>query len=183
MNELSKTTNSHRFFPDTIGDRSRPGTDTIRLREAEQRDLEQINDLVAAAIGTWPMPERVKRLSLSLYRYHELDLGHMLIMLAEYGDTGLAGIASIEAADASDCPLGLNAALLHGLYVDPLIHRNGVGTRLLQHMQTIASTRGFDGLLVKAYSETASFFEASAFEKLPTENPSRDYPYRYWKSF
>ena len=155
----------------------------VTLRKAAHRDLVRINTLIAAAMDTWQLPERVKRLSLPLYQYDANDLKHLQVIVAETGETNLAGIAAIEAADASECPRGHNAALLQGIYVDPLCHHNGIGTRLLSCMQAMASSRGFDGLLVKANPEAKAFFEAQAFEKLPIEDLSRDYPYRYWKSF
>ena len=132
-------------------------------------------------MGTWQLPERVKRISLPMYQYCEHDLEHLQIIVAETGECTMAGIASIEAADVADGPQGHKAALLHGIYVDPRRHRMGIGTRLLKHMQTIASSRGFDGLLVKASHEATSFFDARGFTKLPIEDSSRDYPYRYWK--
>ena len=159
------------------------GAEIVTLREAAQCDLGQINALIAAAIDTWRLSERVKRLSLPLYQYGARDLEHLQAVVAETEESTIAGIAAIEAADALECPQGLSAALLHGIYVDPLLHRSGIGTRLLKHMQVMASSMGFDGLLVKANPEAKSFFEARAFEKMPIENPSRDYPYRFWQSF
>ena len=159
------------------------GREIINLRKAGNRDLAQINTLIAAAMDTWRLSERVKRLSLPLYRYDESDLDHLQVIVAETEDAGVAGIAAIEPADASECPRGHNAALLHGIYVDPLLHRSGIGTRLLSYVQAMASSMCFSGLLVKANPAARSFFEARAFEKLPIEDPSRDYPFRYWKSF
>ena len=157
------------------------GADNITLRKAEYRDLGQINTLIAAAMDTWRLSKRVKRLSLPLYQYNAQDLEHLQVIVAETEATTIAGIAAIEPADASEYPRGHNAALLQGIYVDPFRHRNGIGTRLLRYMQATASSRGYDGLLVKANPEARTFFEARAFEKLPIEDPSRDYPYRYWK--
>lgn len=155
----------------------------ITFRAPEYEDLGNINTLIATAIGKWRLTDRVKRLSLPLYHYGAQDLEHLQITVADTGEAAVVGIAAIEAADESECPRGYNAALLHGIYVDPLCHRKGIGSRLLKHMQTLASSRNFDGLLVKANPDAASFFEAQAFKKLPIEDPSRDYPLRYWKAF
>lgn len=157
------------------------GADIITLRKAEYRDLGQINTLVAAAIDTWRLSKRVKRLSLPLYQYQVQDLEHLQVIVAETEEATIAAIAAIEPADASECPRGHNAALLHGIYVDPNYHRNGIGSRLLRYMQVMASSWDYDGLIVKANPEAKTFFEAQAFEKLPIEDHSRDYPYRYWK--
>ena len=158
------------------------GMDIVTLRKAGRLDLDQINTLIAAAVDTWRLAERVKRLSLPLYQYDPNDLEHLQVIVAESEEAFMAGIAALEPANASECPRGHNAALLHGIYVDPLLHRHGIGTRLLRYMQVLASSRGFDGLLVKANPEAKTFFEARAFEKLPIEDHARDYPYRYWKS-
>lgn len=132
-------------------------------------------------MDTWCLSKRIKRLSLPLYQYHAQDLEHLQVIVAETEETAIAGIAAIEPADSSECPRGHNAALLHGIYVDPIRHRYGIGTRLLSYMRVMASSWGYDGLLVKANPEARTFFEARAFEKLPVEDLSRDYPYRYWK--
>ncbi len=49
----------------------------IRLRDARAPDLHSVNNLIAAAIDTWQLADRVKRISLPLYRYHEDDLRDM----------------------------------------------------------------------------------------------------------
>ncbi|MFT4650146.1 MAG: hypothetical protein ACI9AP_000314, partial [Flavobacteriales bacterium] len=38
------------------------------------------------------------------------------------------------------------------------------------------------GLLVKAQVDAVSFFNQAGFTKLPVEDYSRDYVYRYWKA-
>ena len=179
--EMIAATFAPREASSSEGVSNNSGTHTITLRKAEYRDLGQINTLIAAAMDTWRLSKRVKRLSLPLYQYHAQDLEHLQVIVAETEATTIVGIAAIEPADASEYPRGQNAALLHGIYVDPIRHRYGIGTRLLRYMQATASSRGYDGLLVKANPEARTFFEARAFEKLPIEDPSRDYPYRYWK--
>jgi len=52
----------------------------VKLRGADPSDLYSINNLIAAAIGTWNLADRVKRISLPLYRYHEDDLREMQIV-------------------------------------------------------------------------------------------------------
>lgn len=155
----------------------------LDIRKAEAVDLDSINALIGAAINTWQLSDRIKRISLPLYRYENDDLEHQHIVVAESDPLGLVGVAAIEAADAAESPWAINAALLHGLYVDPRQHRSGLGSLLLGHMETLASALGFDGLLVKAQREAAAFFEARGYEKLPVEDYSRNYPHRYWKSF
>ena len=145
------------------------------------RELERINQIVAAAIGTWQLPERVRRISLPLYRYRESDLQYMQLVIARDGRRGeIVGLATVEAAEASDCPYR-EALLLHGVYVDPRYHRQGLGGRLLQAAEALAVAGEASGLLVRAQPDAVDFFEASGYHRLPIEDPLRDYAYRYWK--
>ncbi|UCH39124.1 MAG: GNAT family N-acetyltransferase [Gammaproteobacteria bacterium] len=160
---------------------NRRPSDIAALREAGRQDLPCVNAIVAAAIDTWHVSERVKRISLPLYQYHAHDLEHLQILIAETAGSEIAGIAAIEAAEPAECPHGLKSSLLHGIYVDPQQHRNGIGSRLLEKMESMAGSSGFPSMLVKARPESVKFFEARGFVKLPTEDHRRHYPYRYWK--
>ncbi len=155
----------------------------VHLRPAAPGDLDGINRVIAAAIDTWHLPARVKRLCLPLYRYDVQDLEHMQFVVAETSTEGVVGVAGWERADAADCPPGLSGLLLHGIYVLPDRHREGIGQRLLEWDPTYLFAAAFDGLLVKARPEAAPFFEAQEFTRLPDEDRDRDYPRRYWKPF
>jgi N-acetylglutamate synthase-like GNAT family acetyltransferase len=155
--------------------------DTIRLREAAPSDLDSINNLIAAAIATWRLAERVKRISLPLYRYQEDDLQEMQIVVAHCGDDEILGVAAVEPAYASDAFDGLPTSLLHGIYVAPNLHRTGVGTRLVENIETLARSGGARILLVKARPEAVSFFSARGFDKLTTRDHRGDYPYQFFK--
>jgi GNAT superfamily N-acetyltransferase len=145
------------------------------------RQLERINQIVTAAIGTWQLPERVRRISLPLYRYSESDLQYMQLVIARDGRHGeIVGLATVEAAEASDFPYR-EALLLHGIYVDPRYHRRGVGSRLLRAAEALAEAGEASGLLVRAQPDAVDFFDASGYHRLPIEDPLRDYAYRYWK--
>ena len=151
-------------------------------RSAEHRDLGAINEIISAAMNTWQLSERVKRLSLPLYQYRQPDFYHMDIVVAETRKPELLGVAALEPAaipEPAGCPV---SALLHGIYVSPGQVLRGIGSRLLESVQSIAGSKGFEGLLVKEHPRSTSFFEARGFEKLPMEDQSRDYPYRYWKA-
>ena len=151
------------------------------LRQADVSDLESVNRLIESAIDTWGINARVKRLAMSSYRYTAHDLEFLELVVAEVEDTGIVGIAAWEQACQGDAPAGRSALLLHGIYVAPDQQRNGIATRLLQAAETAATTRGFDGLLVKVQPGAEEFFLACGMERLAVGNESRDYPRRFWK--
>jgi GNAT superfamily N-acetyltransferase len=155
--------------------------DAIWLGEAAPSDLNDINNLIAAAIATWHLAERVKRISLPLYRYHENDLKEMQIIVAHSGEDDILGVAAVEPAYASDVFGGLPTSLLHGIYVAPNLHRRGVGTRLIEKIENLAHSRGARVLLVKARPEAISFFKARGFGQLTTRDRRGDYPYQFFK--
>lgn len=157
-----------------------PPAAAYRLRPAHAGDLPAINGVVERAIATWQLPERVKRLSLPSYRYHAHDLVHLHLVVAEDADHALVGVAALEPANTRDLPAGKNGLLLHGLYVDPAHQHRGVGSQLLGAATEAARTQGLAGVLVKAQADARGFFEARGLQRLPVEDPARDYPHRFW---
>jgi GNAT superfamily N-acetyltransferase len=156
-------------------------TIAFTMRRLQSTDLEPVNAIVEAAVNSWSLPDRVKRLVLPVYRYEREDLKHLVMVGAESAPGRVVGIASWEAAADGDLPSGKTALLLHGLYVDPALHGHGVGSRLLEMAVEAARSAGVDGLLVKAVRESQGFFRARGLDALPVGDPFRDYPYRYWK--
>ena len=152
----------------------------LTIRPATDADLKRVNGVVEAAVMTWTLPERVKRLSLPSYRYQAHDLDHLHLVVAESSTDGMVGVAAWEAAEPGDAPIGTKALLLHGIYVLPDLQRGGIGTRLLEAAVQAARQGGYDGLLVKANPDAQAFFAARGLDRLPVEDPARDYPYRYW---
>ena len=153
----------------------------IALRRARASDLQSVNNLIAAAIDTWSLADRVKRISLPLYRYHEDDLRDMQLVVAHSSDDEIFGIAALEQAYATDLFGGLEASVLHGIYVAPNLHRNGVGSALLEKIENMARSNDTEVLLVKARPEAMSFFSSHGFGTLPTRDHLRDYPYQLYK--
>lgn len=153
----------------------------ITLRRASADDLAAVNRVIEAAIMGWKLPERVKRLSLPVYRYAIHDLEHLELVVAEETMVGIVAVAAWEPAGPGDAPAGKRALLLHGLYVLPPCQGSGLGSRLLVAAERRAREGGFDGLLVKAQAEATGFFAARSMERLAVENPRRDYARRYWK--
>jgi N-acetylglutamate synthase-like GNAT family acetyltransferase len=169
----------------------RPGADSssrarparaFRLRSATTTDLDAVNAVIERAVMSWELPARVKRLVLPTYRYDQHDMQHLSFVVAEDSERGVVGVAAWEPASPRDLPAGRTGLLLHGLYVDPRQQRGGVGSRLLDIALAAAQEQGFDGLLVKAQPDAAEFFHARGLERLPVEDPDRDYPNRFWKA-
>lgn len=152
----------------------------VQLRTATKRDLEAINAVIEAAVMGWRLPDRIKRLALPSYRYTEVDYEHIEFVVAEIAHRGIVGVAGCEMADPGDVP-GKQALLLHGLYVQPEMQNKGIGTKLLQAVETLVSKYGCDGLLVKAQTDAVGFFEHQEMQRLETTKPQSDYTYRFWK--
>lgn len=158
-------------------------SDQTTIRPATQDDLDTINRIIEAAVMSWNLPERVKRLSLSSYRYDTLDLAHLSVNVAASPDGSLLGVAAWEPAADRDCPAGKHGMLLHGLYVDPPAWRQGIGGQLLDAAADAARRAGMDGLLVKAQADALGFFARRGLQPLPVEDPARHYADRYWLAF
>ncbi|TNF36725.1 MAG: GNAT family N-acetyltransferase [Gammaproteobacteria bacterium] len=156
---------------------------SLTLRQASVSDLHEINRIIEAAIMTWPLPDRVKRLSLPSYKYSELDLKYLTIMVAETTEGEMAGVAAWQLADSKDLPKNKTALLLHGIYVDPSMHRQGIGTRLFKAAEDAADELQLNGLLVKAKVGSEEFYKVHGMKKLTVENEGREFVNRYWKEF
>jgi GNAT superfamily N-acetyltransferase len=159
---------------------ARAGGPVVLLR-GSSADLGAANRVIEAAVMTWDLPERVKRLSLPSYLYDAQDLAHLDLVLADVLDAGVVGVAAWEPADPPDSPAGQRALLLHGLYVLPESQRGGIGRELLGAAERAAARQGYDGLLVKAQPSSAGFFATCGYRPLAVQDPGRDYPHRFWK--
>jgi N-acetylglutamate synthase-like GNAT family acetyltransferase len=159
----------------------RSPANAIQLRQARADDIDALNRVIERAIMAWQLPERVKRLSLPSYRYHPHDLGHLHIVVAEDATQAIIGVAAWEPANSRDVPEGQRGLLLHGIYVNPDHQRHGVGTQLLDAAVQATLELAVDGLLVKAQADANVFFAACGLQRLPVEDPARDYPHRFWQ--
>ena len=155
-------------------------TEAGTIRGATAADLDAVNAVIEAAIRTWRLPERVKRLALPVYRYNHADLGHLNLRVVERPE-GIAGVAAWEPASPRDLPGPGAGMLLHGLYVDPGQHRRGIATRLLDDGVTAARREGRDGILVRAQADAEAFFTRLGFTRLPVRDEARDYAARLWR--
>jgi GNAT superfamily N-acetyltransferase len=154
----------------------------VHICPAREADLEGINRVIEAAVMTWHLPERVKRLSLPGYRYSSLDLEHLEIVIAEDDRQHTLGVAAWEPAEDGDAPAGKKALLLHGIYVDPPQHHRGIGRLLFSAAEHAVRNQDCDGLLVRAQQGANGFFIAQGMERLHVDSPARQYANRFWKS-
>ena len=151
----------------------------INIRMANVDDLDALNRVVEAAVMTWQLPQRVKRLALPSYRYNEMDLNYYSLVVAEEDDRVIAIAAwDSEAHPGKDGSMGL---LLHGIYVHPEHQRRGIGARLFAEAEHASRDSELDGVLVKAQNDAVDFFLAQGMQKLQAEDQQRDYENRYWK--
>lgn len=151
-----------------------------RLRRLTAADLDSANAVIEAAVLSWQLPARVKRLSVPLLCYDRNDLAHLTLVGALDATGAILGVAAWEAAGSTDAPGGARGLLLHGIYVHPAWQRTGIGKRLLAAAVAAARRDGFDGLLVKANPEALGFFAAQGLEALADGDAERAYPYRFW---
>lgn len=154
---------------------------SVTVRPARRSELDALNAVIERAVLTWDLPERVKRLSVPLYRYSAFDLEALDVVVADLTGAGVVGVAAWEQAAVKDAPPGQRALLLHGIYVDPAWHRQGIGSRLFAAAEEAARSGGFTGVLVKAQAGAEGFFSARGLRRLAVENAERDYAHRYWK--
>lgn len=155
-------------------------TTDITIRPASQQDLVTINQLIAAAVMTWDLPERVKRLSLPSYFYNEVDLKHFEIIVAVQNKI-IVGVAACEEVNPEELPANKTGLLLHGLYIDTDSQKQSIGTQLLIEIEKITKDKGLDGLLVKAQKDAIPFFIKQGMQPLKITNPDKNYEKRFWK--
>lgn len=155
----------------------------VKLRTANIADLEGINRVIASAVMSWKLAERVKRLSLSSHQYSDFDFRHLQFVIAltdNSPNARIVGIAAWEDADALNTPPGKRAMLLHGIYVDAQHHHQGIGQALFKCAEKAALEQHYDGLLVKAQPDANGFFIAQGMQALTQQN-DRQYGNRFWK--
>ena len=156
--------------------------ESVFIRQVRQDELDAVNDIIESCVMSWDLPERVKRLSLSSYRYRPYDLKHFEMMVAEATWGEIIGVAVWEPASTADLPENKAGLLLHGLYVAPQHQDQGVGGQLINSALEAVCTQRMDGLLVKAQSDAIGYFRSRGFTNLPIENPTKDYPHRWWRA-
>ncbi len=152
----------------------------VNIRRANKTDLDSINSVLEAALMTWKLPERVKRLSIPSYHYTAIDFEHLELVVAENNQQNIVGVAAWERANAKDAPAEKTALLLHGIYVEPAYHLKGIGRQLFKAAEAAVRRYNFDGLLVKAQEDASGFFIMQGMNKIQVNDPMRDYENRFW---
>ncbi len=152
----------------------------VKLRTASSGDLLFINGIIEAAVMSWKLPERVKRLSMPGYRYDAASLETVDMQVASDSDGDIVGVVA-SCKPTEDMALNDRKALvLHGVFVDTTNHRQGVGRTLVQSVVDQARAESLDGVLVNAQPDALAFFQALEFQQLPVVDEELDYKHRYW---
>jgi predicted N-acetyltransferase YhbS len=155
-------------------------THSLQIRQGAPADLPAINDVVKAAVMAWPLPPRLRRLSVPVLRYDAADMADYELLLGHRGGQ-LVGIAAWCARPAAAGAASPAHALLHGLYVDPTQQRQGIGRSLQEAVARRAVEARLEGILVKAERVSRDYFARCGYQTLPIEDdPPSAYPYRFW---
>ena len=143
----------------------------FHIRQATISDLPMINKVIRESVMSWPLAERVKRLSLNVLSYDQTDFAHYQFLVAE-SESSIVAVAAWD-PDHPD-------SLFHGLYVSPDSHAMGIGRQLISEVITRVKALGKTKLVVKAESVSANYFIKQGFEAVPV-TAANDYPYLFQK--
>ena len=152
----------------------------VKLRAATSEDLLFINGIIEAAVMSWTLPERVKRLSMPAYRYDKAALEAVDMQVASDSDGDIVGVVAYCEPKEEMALQDRKALLLHGIFVDTTSHRQGVGAAMVKAIKSKAAKQEADGILVHAQPDALEFFKALKFEQLPVVDEELDYKHRYW---
>lgn len=141
------------------------------IKPARENDLQAINSVIAAAVMSWPLAERVKRLSVNVLTYDETDFSHYDMYIATKNN-GVVGVIAWDPNHPDN--------LLHGIYITPAEQQNGLGQQLLSHIFDLARGLGKESVIIKAERISCSYFEHLGLQKVTSERLN-NYPYLYHK--
>jgi len=127
------------------------------IRAAETYDLRAINRVIQSAVWSWPASSRFKKLAVTPLQYDDLDLTHYNFLVAEF-HYEIVAIAAWDPDMTNALPDG-TGWLFHGLYVLPVLQRQGIGRALIDAVFKSAADRGLSGLLVKAHCTSSDLVE------------------------
>jgi len=135
-----------------------------------QPDLPAINSVINEAVMAWPLADRVKRLSIPVLSYSEVDLKYYRFE-GTIRDETLIGLAAWDDQHSPE------QGLLHGLYIHPGFQHQQLGTRLLSRVLIRATQAGLTTLLIKAERPATAFFEKCGFTRQPAMPGAHPYQY------
>ena len=145
------------------------------LRAATALDLDEVNGVVEAAVESWGLPERVRRLALPSLRYTREDLRHMTVILTDAAHGSAVGMVAWEPI-RSRCDAAARSLFLHGIYVTPQWQRRQIGTALLEYVTHAAHALDADAVVLKAWRESAPFFAARGFLPVAGDGDGDTFP-------
>ncbi len=149
----------------------------MSIVKGKKTDLDCINQVITAAVKSWPMPERIKRLSVPVLSYDNEDFKYYRFAVYKEAEQ-IQGVAAWNPEAPVLTELG-TGRLLHGLYISPEAQGRGYGQALMTAVLSEAEAQGADGLVVKAERPSIGFFEHSGLQPLAAAGPT-DYPYQFW---
>ena len=141
------------------------------IKPARLKDLQAINNVIAAAVMSWPLADRVKRLSVNVLAYDETDFNHYDMHVAVINND-IVGVIAWDPSHPDN--------LLHGIYITPSAQSHGLGQQLLLHVFNLARGLGKESVVIKAERISCSYFEHLGLEKVTSERLN-NYPYLYRK--
>ncbi len=136
----------------------------LLVAPADPKNLEAINDLIAASKRTWDYPPAYLAAAIPLLR---VDADYLVLnsCFEARSAQGLVGFAAME----WQTPMG---ALLDHLWVAPAARRRGVGRRLLAVSVAEAVARGFTTIQIIADPPAEGFYLRLGAERIG-QKPSR----------
>lgn len=155
------------------------GEPSSSLGPATETDLLAINAVIASAVASWPLSERLKRHAAPVLQYDGVDFKHMQMIVCRH-QRRLVGVAGVD-DNLVKVDSTRRAITLHGIYVAQSAQGYGIGRRLLVAVETSSAALAAGGIVVKAERVSRGFFESCGFEHHAPRGDN-DYPYWYWKA-
>ena len=152
-------------------------TAVITIHPATSVDLPRINFVIKSAVMNWPLPDRLRKITVPVMQYREDDMAALSVLVAKLNGE-ILGIAAWDSEPSHPLPNGLGG-LFHGLFVLPLVQYQGIGTSLMDAVFDEARKIRTTGILIKAQRVSRHYFERQNLTPLAATDD--EYPWQYWK--